>query len=305
MNISHDKSYAHPFSCVVALGCFDGVHKGHTAVIGKAIQRAKELSLPSCIWSFAEPPKRFYNPNDVPLLTSLEEKERIIKELGADICISVKFDNSIASLSPNEFFESFLINNLHAKCIVCGYEFSFGKGGTGNAQTLKELCKRYDIELITHSQVYEDGISVSSSHIRKCISEGDVRQAAKLLGRNYAIASEIVSGKHLGRNLGFPTINQHIDKGMCIPAHGVYLTKISVDGDTFDGITNVGTQPTVGGTEIVCETNIFNYSGDLYGKYARVEFVDFIRPEKKFSSIDELSAQVHADIEMAIKTINK
>ena len=303
MIISNNISYSHSTPCVVALGCFDGIHIGHAAVINKAISQAKEMGIPSCIWSFAEPPRRFYNPDSAPLLTLPEQKEKIISDLGADIYVSVEFTEQIATISPNDFVENILIKNLNAVCIVCGYDFSFGAGGKGTTQTLKKICDDKQISLITLPPVHYNSIPVSSSSIREFLIKGQADKAAELLGRPYAIISTVVSGKHLGRDLGFPTINQAIDKKLCIPAYGVYFTKITLKNTEYFGITNVGTQPTVCGKEVVCETNIFDFSENVYGEKSKVEFLNFIRAEKKFSSVEELKEQVFSDIETARKMI--
>ena len=305
MIISRDPKYTNNTNCVVALGCFDGVHKGHASVITAAVKRASELSVPSCVWSFSEPPRRFYNPDSAPLLTTQEEKTNIIDSLGTDIYVSIDFNKDIASLLPEEFFERFIVTNLKASCIVCGYNFTFGRNGKGNIGTLKDLCKKNSVELIPISPIEINGTPVSSSNIRNYILSGEMEQAALLLGRNYSLTEKILPGKHLGRNLGFPTINQKFPSNACIPAHGVYLTKIKVNSSVFYGITNVGTQPTVCGNEVVCETNIFDFSDDIYGSVAKVEFLSFIRPERKFNSVEELSRQVHNDISRAQNMAHK
>ncbi len=299
MKISTDINYKQETPCVIALGCFDGVHLGHTAVIDKAKEKSLALNVPLCIWSFAEPPKRFYAKDLVPLLSSAKLKADIIESLGADIYISVKFDKDIASVTAEEFFNNILAENLNAVAIVCGYNFTFGKGGCGNAEILSSLCKSRNIEFIPVTSVNVDGETVSSSKIREYIKSSEIEKAALLLGRPYSITAEVVNGKHLGRNLGFPTINQKIDEDLCVPANGVYLTKATFTEHSYFGITNVGTQPTVYGSEVIVETNIFDFSADLYGKEILVEFLKFIRPERKFDSIAELKNQVNKDIETA------
>jgi len=297
--ISHNISYSHTTKCVIALGCFDGVHLGHTAVIKKALDKSKEQNIPCCIWSFSEPPKKFYQPDSAPLLTDAEEKARILSDLGVDIYISIKFDQFISNLTPYEFFDEYLLKKLNPVCIVCGYDFTFGKHGSGNTQTLSDLCTDNNVSFISVSPVDIDGIPVSSSAIREYLSNGNIERANSFLGRNYSITSSVINGKHLGRTLGFPTINQRIAPDICTPAHGVYLTQTILNEKKYYGITNVGTQPTVGGTQVIFETNIFDFSGDLYGQNLRIEFIHFIRRERKFDSVAELSKQVHSDISNA------
>ena len=299
MNISTDFSYSHKIPCVVALGCFDGVHLGHVSVINTAKERANALEIPLCLWSFAEPPKRFYDPHNTPLLTDSKTKSRLIENLGADIYLSVKFNEQISSMTPEEFFDNILLKNLKASCVVCGFDFTFGKGRKGNKYTLQSLCEANSIEFISVPSVDVNDISVSSSKIRSCLSSGDLDTANTLLGRPYSINSKVVEGKRLGRSLGFPTINQKVGNGICLPLNGVYLTRVIFEGLSYYAITNIGTQPTVGGDEIISETHIFDFSDDLYGKEITVEFLKFIRPVKKFSSIEELKNQVLLDIKTA------
>jgi riboflavin kinase/FMN adenylyltransferase len=267
------------------------------------LEKAKSENVPCCIWSFSEPPKRYYNPNSAPLLTSGEEKERIFTGLGVDIYLSVEFNQFIADLAPDEFFYEYLLKRLDPICIVCGYDFTFGKKGSGNTQTLRSLCEENGVEFISVSPVDIDGTPVSSSAIREYLSSGEIEKANAFLGRRYSVSATVIDGKHLGRKLGFPTVNQQISHDLCIPANGVYLTEIFFDGAKYFGITNVGTQPTVGGKQILFETNIFDFSGDLYGKTLRVEFIKFIRFEKKFNSLDELTNQIDLDVSHAKGTV--
>ena len=299
MKTSTDINFTQNYSCVVALGCFDGVHLGHVSVITQAKERAVSLGLPLCIWSFAEPPKRFYAKELVPLLSNAKSKSELIESLGADIYVSVKFNEEIASVPAEDFFNNILIANLNASVIVCGYDFTFGKGGTGNVNLLEKLCKENNVELISVPSVTVKDESVSSSKIREYIKNSEIEKANILLGRPYAVTAEVINGKHLGRNLGFPTINQKIDENFCKPTNGVYLTRVKLNNTSYFGITNVGTQPTVNGSDVVVETYIFDFSGYVYGQEATVEFLEFIRPETKFNSLDELIAQVNYDIDKA------
>ena len=305
MIISTNINYSQTTPCVVALGCFDGVHLGHASVISRAKENAISLNVPLCIWSFAEPPKRFYAKDTIPLLSNSESKADIIENLGADIYISVKFDQEIASVSAEDFFNNILIDKLNAVSIVCGYDFSFGRGGKGNSALLYSLCNARGIEFISVESINIGGESVSSSKIREYIQNANIEKANLLLGRPYSIKSTVIDGKHLGRKLGFPTINQKIDKDLCKPANGVYLTRVTIDKNIYFGITNVGSQPTVLGSDILIETNVFEVTGNFYGKEILVEFLRFIRHEQKFNSINELVIQVNKDISTAKEMSDK
>ena len=286
----------------VALGCFDGVHIGHTQIIKATSEEAKKSRLCSVVWSFQAPPKSFFS-KEPAIITPLPQKRRIIKDLGADMLISTQFNEKIASLSPEKFFEDILIGCLRAKHIFCGFNYRFGKGGKGDVGLLYELCEKFDIKLTVFEEIKLDGISVSSSAIRSYLLSGDVESAQKMLGRPYGLKGKVKDGQRLGRTLGFPTVNQSVPQN-CLPIkNGVYLTKVKFEKKTRYGITNIGMRPTVNGKERVAETNIFDFCGDLYGKYVTVEFVKFIRAETKFSSLDELKNQVNKDIETAKEII--
>ena len=290
---------------VVALGCFDGVHAGHTSLISQTVDIAHQKGISSAVFSFTEPPKNYFFKNSAHVLTPFDEKKRLVRALLPDIFVCVPFDKQIALLSPEEFFTDVLLKKLNATHIVCGFDYRFGSGGSGNSELLADLCDKYGISLSIISPVVIDGITVSSSEIRKLLGEGDVRKAAVLLGRRYSICAPVVDGQHLGRTLGFPTINQLFSNGTTPLRRGVYLTRVRIGRSLYSAITNVGIRPTVDGATLCAETHILDFCGNLYGKNVRVEFVDFIRPEKKFSSVEELSAQVLSDIKAARSAVKQ
>lgn len=290
-------------SCVVALGCFDGVHLGHKAVISEAVRIAGDLSVKSAVWTFDAPPRNFFNPSASPIITDRDEKRRLMRSLGIDIFVSVPFDLAVSALSACEFFVDILLGKLNAVHIVCGFNYSFGKNGEGNAKLLEELCREHGVGLSCISPIDIDGTPVSSSVIRSAVENGDMDTVQKYLGRPYAINTLVINGQKLGRRLGFPTINQVFKEGILVPRNGVYITRVSISSKKYFGITNVGVRPTVGGKVLCAETHILNFSGDLYGQKLRVEFLRFMRPETKFSSVEELSEKVHLDIEEARKII--
>ncbi len=292
-------NFASQTQSVVALGCFDGVHIGHAELISTAVQKAHELSLPSVVWSFSEPPKNYFSATRTPTLTTPAEKRALMRALGVDIFVSVPFTKEIASLSAEDFFSQILVGKLHAAHIVCGFNYRFGSGGRGNVDLLRELCKSHGVGLSVIPAIKLGGRTVSSSEIRYALAAGDVQTANAMLGRAYSYRSAVVEGKQLGRTLGFPTVNLEIASEKAIPKYGVYLSRVRIGRRTKYGITNIGVRPTVGGVAPSCETNIFDFEGDLYGKLLSVELLEFIRPERKFASVDELQAQVLADISTA------
>ena len=188
---------------------------------------------------------------------------------------------------------------MKSKHIVCGFNYRFGKGGSGDTELLRKLCKKNNIGISIIPPITVDGITVSSSEIRTAIENGNVELAEKLLGRPYSLRAKVINGKHLGHTLGFPTVNQEFEGGKAVPLYGVYLTRTRIDKKTKYGITNIGIQPTVNANRLYAETNIFDFSGDLYGKIITVEFLRFLRTERKFDSVDDLKAQISNDVQKA------
>ena len=288
---------------VVALGCFDGVHLGHKAVIGEAVRIARELSVKCAVWTFEESPRNFFSPGVSPSITGYEEKRRLMRSLGVDIFVCIPFDAETGATSPETFFEDVLVNKLRAVHVVCGFNYSFGKGGAGNAELLRRLCKNRNIGFNSLPAVEIDGEAVSSSRIRAFLDVGDVEGAEKYLGHRFAIDTIVINGQKLARKLGFPTVNQVFEPRILVPRRGVYVTRVSFDSKKFYGITNVGTRPTVKSGILCAETHIFGFEGNLYGKKVRVEFLHFLRPETEFESVDALAEQVKRDIENAKRYI--
>ena len=288
----------------VALGCFDGVHIGHSKIISETVKVARELSLTSAVWSFQAPPKSVLNEelsSASSVLTPKNEKRALIRKLDVDVLICVPFDLKIAKLSPREFFVDILLKRLNAKHIFCGFNYRFGYRGSGDVSLLRSLCNEFSVSLTVFDEITVGGKTVSSSAIRAFLASGEIERAQEMLGRPFSIRGIVKDGQHLGRTLGFPTVNQELPKDKATVKNGVYLTRVRLGRTTKFGVTNIGMRPTVEGKELVCETHILNYSGNLYGKCLTVEFLKFIRPERKFNSLDELSAQVHLDMRSAIE----
>ena len=284
---------------VVALGCFDGVHRGHSSVLKTAKDRADELGIPFCVFTFEEPPRNFFSPHSIKLLTTKEEKLDLFEKSGADVAVCVPFDKKIIEVEAEDFVKKILIENLSATHVVCGYNYTFGKKALGNTELLRSICTEHGVGVTVTDDVTVNGISVSSSVIRAMLADGNVEGATSLLGRYYSISGSVVNGQHLARSLGFPTVNIIPNEKQLTPKNGVYLTRICFDGEEKFGITNVGIRPTVN-TNILCaETHIFDFDGNLYEKSITVEFIRFIRKETKFSSVEGMATQVKKDIEVA------
>ncbi len=281
----------------IALGNFDGVHIAHEKVIKSAVDYAKTNGIISSVVTFSISPAVVLG-HQAPLLCQKEAKEEVFKALGVGELIYIDFDSDFRNLSSLEFF-SILKDKLGAVSLSCGFNYHFGKNKEGTAQLLSTLCKDNGIDFFSLSPVIIDGETVSSTLIRKYITEGSIKKANALLGRPFEISNSVVSGNHLGTSLNFPTANQTLPKNFVVPRFGVYITETEIDGKSFRSVTNIGRRPTVDGSEIFCETNIFGFSGNIYGKEIKVRYYDFLRDEKKFSSVEELKAQVEKDISTA------
>ncbi|MCI8388126.1 MAG: bifunctional riboflavin kinase/FAD synthetase [Clostridiales bacterium] len=288
----------------VALGSFDGVHAGHSELISRAVDYAKAHGIYSAVWTFKDDSSALPKKNG-RILTTLSEKLSLIASLGVDYALLEDFSH-IRDYSPERFVNELLIERCGVVCAVCGFNFSFGKYGLGNCDTLRELMNPR--ECIVVPPVYKGGNLVSSSAIRLLIEAGETEKAADMLGRPFFIDFPVVHGKQLGRTIGIPTINQNFPEGHIIPKTGIYACTVEVgssdnNGDIFLGVSNIGLRPTVDNTSnhINCETHIINYNGWLYGKDIKVSFYKRLRDEIKFPNIDSLKAQIERDISAAIE----
>lgn len=286
--------------CVAALGNFDGVHRGHAALIAAANEIAARETRLSCVYSFRE--HTASRGGKVPLLLTLpDEKEALLAARGVDLFMNDDF-SAVRVLSCEEFCRDILVGRLHCEVAVCGNDFRFGKDRAGDCETLRcemeKLGKRVRIvdDVFDDTDPAEQPLPIHSTTIRTLLAAGNVERAASLLGRPYSLSYPVIHGKRFGRTLGFPTINQAPDARKVCPKKGVYACRCTVDGQTLRGVCDIGTKPTVNREPnpqtILCETHILGYSGDLYGKTVTVEFFARLRDEKKFSSTDELKEEI-------------
>ncbi|MBO7245810.1 MAG: bifunctional riboflavin kinase/FAD synthetase [Clostridia bacterium] len=278
----------------VALGFFDGVHVGHKAVIENAVKYSRENNIPAVVWTFLNSPKKASLS-----ITDNDERKALFEALGVDILIAFPFSEDVKGLTKDKFVNTVLKENLNAQKVFCGFNYSFGAGGKGTPEELKQLCEKQDISVEISKEISVDGETVSSTRIREYIENGFPEKASRLLGRPYSISGTVTTGKKLGRTLGFPTANVHIPENKVFPKDGVYLTVTSFEGKSLYGITNIGTNPTVDEKIRRAENFIFDFGEDIYGKEIEIEFLRFIRGERKFDSVELLAAQVKKDIETA------
>ena len=271
----------------VALGTFDGLHKGHLAV----------LSIPAGYRKIAlifDIPPKCTQKGEVELLLTPNEKIERLENLGFSVH-TLKFSD-VKNLTAEEFLE-FVKKQFNPSLISCGFNYRFGNGGFGDTSLLENFCKKNSITLQLQQPVTDNGETVSSSLIRNALKIGEVSKTNRLLGYDFSFAAEVIKGDGRGTGLGFPTVNQKYPECLTTPKFGVYKTQITIDGKAFKGITNIGTRPTFPTDYVICETFIMGFSGDLYGKSLKITLKEFLREEKKFSNEKELIAQVLSDIE--------
>ncbi|MBQ9664064.1 MAG: bifunctional riboflavin kinase/FAD synthetase [Oscillospiraceae bacterium] len=283
----------------VALGFFDGVHLGHAALLERVKERAAEKNAEPTVMTFDVHPDTLVFGKEVLLINSAPEREEIIRRVyGIDTTIFLHFNRSMMQMPWQEFISS-AVEELGIVSVVVGHDFSFGYRGEGKPERLKAWCEERGISCDIIPAVKLDGRVVSSTEIRVLIADGKIEEANRLLGHPHTLSDVIHSGYHLGTKLGSPTINMAFPAGVLIPRHGVYAAKVWLDDDTsYEAVTNVGVRPTVSeGERVSVESHLLDFSGNLYGRHARVEFMHFQRPEARFESVEELSEQIRRDTE--------
>lgn len=283
----------------LAIGNFDGVHVGHMALLDRlkadAAARADELpGLSTGVWCFAEPPSHFLPGGPVPQLMTLEEKLKCFAAAGIEWCVLGDFA-ALRDYTPERFVGAILREACGCRHIVCGFNFSFGVRGMGNADTLLALFPNC-CSVVEPIRIGET--TVSSTAIRAAIAAGDMETARVMLGRPWSVCLPVLHGKALGRTLGIPTLNQRFPEGHVLPAFGVYATRCTIDGIDYPAVTNVGIRPTVDdGEAVTCETHVLGLRADLYGRPVQIHFFAHLRPEARFPSLDALRTAAARDIE--------
>jgi riboflavin kinase/FMN adenylyltransferase len=285
---------------IVALGNFDGFHRGHQAVVGRAMARARDEGRPVIVATFDPHPVRHFRPDTPPFrLTTLDQRERLFAQAGADAMLVFGFDAALASLSAREFARQRLVELIGAGGVVTGADFTFGKGRDGNVAVLGELGAELGFSVDTVSPVAAEGEVVSSSRIRDALRNGQPREAAALLTRPFAIEGVVEGGAKLGRELGYPTANIRLGSYLR-PRYGIYAVRGRLaDGRVVDGVANLGIRPTIEPPEELLEPYFFDFSGDLYGQMVEVQLIDFLRDEAKYDDLDALKAQIARDCDDA------
>ncbi|WP_026689856.1 bifunctional riboflavin kinase/FAD synthetase [Alteribacter aurantiacus] len=301
IHIKHPHSYQKSdFSpLVLALGFFDGVHRGHQKVIGTAIEEANNRGLKSGVMTFDPHPKEVLRKGEaIDYLTPLVKKESEIKKLGPDYLFIVHFTPAFAELTPQDFCDDYLIG-LNVKHVVAGFDYSYGRLGKGTMETI-EFHSRGEFRHTVVEKVDEDEEKISSTRIRSSIRSGELKETTKLLGRNYETKGLVVGGDKRGRTIGYPTANVNKEDSYLIPKPGVYAVELAASGKWYEGMCNIGYKPTFNKErpdELTVEVHLFDFNGDLYGESVSIRWYERIRSEKSFSGVDELLAQLKSDEE--------
>lgn len=284
-----------PLGCVATIGSFDGVHIGHRELLSSLARESHRMGLPSAVLTFL--------PDDRPkgtsaLLALREKKLKLLFENGADFVFELPF-GMVRDIGADEFVDEYLLGYFGAKSVVCGYDFRFGSGRSGDAESLASLLAMKNVGCTICPPVIRGGVAVSSTQIRSLIKSGEIETANGLLGSEFGFEGEVIKGVQLAKTLGFPTANQRYPSGLVVPPYGVYSASVGIDGKIYGGILNLGVKPTFGAVDApLCETHIFGFDGDIYGKNLKISFLRFIRGEKKFASASELVNQIKKDIEV-------
>jgi len=284
---------------VIALGNFDGVHRGHQVLVARAQQEARALDAPLVALTFEPHPRRYFVPDTGPFrLTLLPAKARLLEECGVQAVLAQRFDPAFAAITAQAFIDNVLLQGLGARHVVCGYDFTFGARRGGNVERLREMAAERAFGVTVLDPVTHEGEIYSSTRIREALRAGWASEASDLLGHHWEIEGVVEQGDRRGRTIGFPTANVALGEHLR-PRFGVYAVRALVGGQWRDGVANLGRRPTVGKLQENFEVHLFDFAGDLYGQVLRVQLIDFIRPEMKFSGLDALKAQIAADGEAA------
>ncbi len=284
---------------VIALGFFDGVHRGHGALLEKAVQRARELGAEPVVFTFDRPPKEVVTGKPVLLINSPEDRRGLVKRLyGIERIILAPFDREMMTLPWDAFVEQKLVRDMRAVHLVAGHDHRFGHKNQGTPQLLQEKCRELGLGCDIIPKVEVDGITVSSTYIRELVESGDVETAARFLGHRHCMTQTVGHGQRLGRTIGIPTVNLTVPEHVLTPKFGVYVSRVYLpDGRSCAGVTNVGTRPTVSrGEAVSVETFLLDFDGDLYGQDIRLEFCKRLRGEVKFDSLEALREEIQKNI---------
>jgi riboflavin kinase/FMN adenylyltransferase len=290
----------HPRGCVATIGNFDGMHRGHQAVIDHLMEKARESRLQAAVILFEPQPQEFFQPAEaVARLTRFREKFHFLQRCGIDRVLCMRFNARLAGVPASEFIRRVLVDDLGARYLVVGDDFHFGKNRQGNFALLQQAGQKYHFQVAPMPTVTVDGQRVSSTRIRQLLTAGDFGSAEKSLGRPYSISGRVMHGDKRGRAIGVPTANISLQRRTA-PLNGVYVVEVvGLEAVPLAGVANIGTRPTVDGVHSLLEVHLFNFSQEIYRRYVEVRFLHKLRDEQRFASLDELKRRIFGDIEEA------
>ena len=275
-----------------ALGYFDGLHRGHAAVIAEAVENGHEHGLLPTVFTLLQSPRTILKGEKSSNIITLDEKLSVLEQMGVEQVYLIDFQ-TIRHISAEDFVRDMLHDCFHAKHISCGFNYHFGAGARGSGDMLEEMCKSYGISVLARPRITYENQPVSSTRIRECIRRGDIRSANAMLGRRYGFSLPVIHGRQLGRQWGTPTLNQVFPAQLVQPLYGAYVSRVTVDGCEYCGVTNIGLKPTIGSRQVLIETWMPDYQGRmLYDETVDVRLTDFIRGEKKFSDLYSLKEEI-------------
>ena len=286
---------------IYALGFFDGVHLGHQALLTACRELAVQHGCKAGAVTFAVHPETLVAGRAPALINTIEDRKNLLFAYGMDEVVVLPFDKSLMTTHWSDFLGQLIAGG--AAGFVCGSDFRFGAGGSGTAKKLEAFCKKRDLpHAIVPQQLLEE-IRVSSTYIRQLLAHGDMESANRFLGHPHILTGEVVPGRGLGRTIGVPTANVQVPDGILLPKNGVYACNVHVDGHNYVAVTNIGSRPTVNGHHVTVEPWLLDFEGDLYGKQLMLSFCAYLRPEKKFDSLEALQAQIQQDAEKALQLL--
>ncbi len=290
---------------VLTIGNFDGVHLGHQALL-QQMQQPEFAGLPHIVVTFdPHPAEILYPERKTQRLFSLQDQQQELAKRGITHWVCIRFDKTMSQMQAQDFFENYLRKSFHPKAIVVGYDFSFGKSRAGTQQVLQDLCDKNKISLQVVPEFNLDGQIISTTLIKELLSQQKLAQAAQMLGRNYSFAGEVQQGLGIGEKLGAATANLMLQQKLAVP-NGVYITRTDFSGQVYQSISNLGYSPTIVQKPVLrLETHLFDFQGELPGKRIKVEFLQYLRAEKKFADIEELKNQIHTDLDEAKRYFQK
>ena len=293
---------------VLTIGTFDGIHLGHYEIIEKVKKKASEIRARSLLITFNPHPRNVLTGSgSVKILSTLKEKEEILQKLGMENLLVINFTKEFSQLPAEKFFSDYIINGIGLKEIIIGYDFHFGKGRSGSIETIIELGKENNFKVDKIEEVTLSGNKISSTEIRKALTEGNIHLTTKLLGRNYSFSGIVVTGDKRGRTLGFPTANIKLDdEEKLLPALGIYLVEFLVKGNKYFGLLSIGKRPTFYDEgKIVPEVFIYDFDNDIYDEFVTVNIMERLRGEEKFSSAENLIFQMNKDKKRGLEILSK